>query len=298
MFTAPQEAAASTSRVTKRVDAKEESRRLDLSTLWTEDVYEHGHHSVWGSLYDAESQQWGYGCCRSTDRSSPCSNPLTSVPSKKRKERSSAKCMAYDWSNAPTSLALRQKIELTAELLSGDTGASTKQGAFLAHFIRFATGAWRRMLEGGKIWSDDGEHMSKIENVPQDLRGMKALEDTQAGILPLLQQLESNQADPAIVKQLEKLVSLAADREYSKAGKAYLEMTMGRKKWNNTLASYAGTHCQNKGFRIYITKQDDPLKFDTDPATQKIMQSARRLVNFMEVIRPPADASKRNSSMS
>merc|ERR1719498_934972 len=125
------------------------------------------------------------------------------------------------------------------------------------------------MLEGGKIFSDDGNLLARLDEMPAELKGSKSLEATIEGVIPLLQQLNANECDAGVVEGLDKMVSLAAGREYKAAGHAYIDMTMGRKKWNNAIASYGGTHCQNKGFRIYITKQDDPNKFDSDPMVEK-----------------------------
>jgi len=46
--------------------------RVLLQSNFDEDVHEFGHHSVWGSWYNTESSQWGYTCCRTMSRSTPC----------------------------------------------------------------------------------------------------------------------------------------------------------------------------------------------------------------------------------
>ena len=39
---------------------------------WDEDVKENNHEQVWGSWYDLETAEWGYGCCRSKVWNSYC----------------------------------------------------------------------------------------------------------------------------------------------------------------------------------------------------------------------------------
>ncbi|TKY85551.1 hypothetical protein EX895_005713 [Sporisorium graminicola] len=39
---------------------------------WDEDVLENNHTAVWGSWYDLETAEWGYGCCRSKVWNSYC----------------------------------------------------------------------------------------------------------------------------------------------------------------------------------------------------------------------------------
>mmetsp|Transcript_41362 Transcript_41362/g.95188 ORF Transcript_41362/g.95188 Transcript_41362/m.95188 type:complete len:303 (-) Transcript_41362:36-944(-) len=46
--------------------------RVLLQSKYEEDVHDFGHESVWGSWYSMESKQWGYTCCRTMSRSTPC----------------------------------------------------------------------------------------------------------------------------------------------------------------------------------------------------------------------------------
>jgi hypothetical protein len=263
---------------------KDELSRLEKSSLWQEDIHVGGHHSVWGSWYDVEAKSWGYSCCRGTDIGRPCTDPKQTAPKKRRHHKAFDYEQAFDWSNPPTALMPYDKVMLTAELLN------RKEGAFVSHFIRFAVGTWRRLLEGGKKEEED---FSK--EIPVDFRKVQSLEETQEGIVPLMRQIQKNETDPKIIRHIDKVVSLAAEREYSQARLAYVDATMGRKKWNNVIASYGGTHCQNKGFRIYITKCDDLNEYDQDPVLEKIYHSISKLVRLVEVIYPNTDTSKRFS---
>jgi pre-mRNA-processing factor SLU7 len=51
---------------------------------YDEDVLEINHSAVWGSFYNIETKQWGYGCCKSVIRNSYC-NATSSTEIRKRK---------------------------------------------------------------------------------------------------------------------------------------------------------------------------------------------------------------------
>ncbi|CDR95032.1 mRNA processing-related protein, putative [Babesia bigemina] len=46
--------------------------RVYALSAYKEDVYTLGHTTIWGSYYDRDSKKWGYRCCKSTCRDSPC----------------------------------------------------------------------------------------------------------------------------------------------------------------------------------------------------------------------------------
>lgn len=261
-----------------------------------------GHGAVWGSWYDLQKKQWGYACCRSLDRNSSCSSGApgaatggshgggcadagdgkddsgaddSDATDSEEAHRHAAE-KPFDWSGPPAELLPREVIEAQDE----------KPGAFVAHFVRFTIGAWRRLLEGaddGGRENDEGIDVFKNEQSFQEVEG--AME-------PLMRLLDAGETNPTVMQQLSKMVCLASEREYADAGKAYMDMVLGRKKWNNTLASYGGTSGTNKGARIYITKQDDLLEYDKDPVVQKYMQGLRRLVLLAQFVNPNPDTSK------
>merc|ERR1712050_488827 len=114
----------------------------------------------------------------------------------------------------------------------------------------------------------------------------KSLQVVEEDCAPLINQLKEKKTPAQMIEQLDEVVSCAAEREYMEAGKAYTLMTMGKKKWNNCHANYAGTHCQNKGVRVYHTHQSDLLDYDKNPVVQKYCQSVRRLVMFAQTMWP------------
>merc|ERR1719284_1055949 len=75
----------------------------------------------------------------------------------------------------------------------------------------------------------------------------KSLEQVESALSPLIQQIERQAANSSVILQLDKMVRLAAERRYADAGAAYMQLALGNKKWNNTLASYGGASGTNKG---------------------------------------------------
>eukprot|EP00929_Paragymnodinium_shiwhaense_P009041 TRINITY_DN113071_c0_g1_i1.p1 TRINITY_DN113071_c0_g1~~TRINITY_DN113071_c0_g1_i1.p1 ORF type:complete len:316 (+),score=93.16 TRINITY_DN113071_c0_g1_i1:111-1058(+) len=51
--------------------AEQEQRELARS-CYEEDVYIHGHLSVWGSWYEMGERKWGFACCKATSRTQRC----------------------------------------------------------------------------------------------------------------------------------------------------------------------------------------------------------------------------------
>lgn len=283
---------------------EDDLRRLVDSSLWKENVYLLGHNSVWGSWYDLQARRWGYACCRSFDRHGSCQSiePSGAAPSgplssdnensdvsdtdEEKEARRRAEERPIDWSGAPAELLPRASLEDAASNNGGQPGS-----AFLAHFLYFAVGAWRQLLEkgaGGQGGPDGGPEGAS----PSLFEDAQALQEAEAALAPLVRQLEKNALDPTVLQQLDRMVSLAAEREYADAGKAYMDMVLGNKKWNNTLASYGGTGGTNKGARIYITKQDVPNEYDLNPVAQKYIQCIRKLVYVTQCVRPNSDSSK------
>mmetsp|Transcript_16747 Transcript_16747/g.46053 ORF Transcript_16747/g.46053 Transcript_16747/m.46053 type:complete len:290 (-) Transcript_16747:55-924(-) len=278
-----------------------EQRRLVDSSLWKENVLTQGHTSVWGSWYSSEAHRWGYACCRSLDRCCACTSGRAPAPGScpdggaagegGDQDDSAADSDATDSEDAQR-FAEEKPFDWTAavpaELLSREAIAAQdgKPGAFVAHFVRFAVGAWRHLLEG------EGDGARGEEESLEAFRNAQSLQDAEAALEPLMRQLNSGEVKPTVMQQLDKMVSLAAEREYAEAGKAYIDMVLGKKKWNNVIASYGGTGGTNKGARIYITKQDDLVEFDKDPVVQKYMQCLRRLVLVAQYVRPNSDTSK------
>jgi len=179
-----------------------------------------------------------------------------------------------NWNDSPTDLLPREEVATPA--------------AFVEHFARFTIGAWRRELQNPAPF--EGKDLQETELAV--FRSRQSLQQIEGAVAPLIKQLERNEANAEVVQQLDKMVSLAAKREYAEAGMAYINMALGHKKWNQTHATYAGAVGQNKGCRTYKTYQDKLLEYDKDPVVQKYIQCMRKLVHFAQCIRPNEDVAK------
>lgn len=182
---------------------------------------------------------------------------------------------AKEWSNPPRKLMSREEI--------GDA-----PGEFVAHFVRYFVGAWQSSLkDGGKI-----EGSGLTDQAAAIFNSLSAMRETEEALRPLYVRLKKGEIGNEVLKQLDLVVSLAADRDYESANKEYLVITMGRKTWHNSLPQIQQQ--QNHGGSIRtIIKQSPLLGFDTDPVINAAILALKRLILFAQFICPPDDMSKR-----
>ncbi|GBE60078.1 step II splicing factor, putative [Babesia ovata] len=74
------------------------NHKLVIRSSYREDVHECGHSSVYGSLYDRETGQWGYRCCGSLKRGEAC--PLKRRPGSRKGAPSDPKDAAHGHTSA------------------------------------------------------------------------------------------------------------------------------------------------------------------------------------------------------
>uniref|UniRef100_A0A7S2DRM6 Pre-mRNA-splicing factor 18 n=1 Tax=Alexandrium andersonii TaxID=327968 RepID=A0A7S2DRM6_9DINO len=194
-------------------------------------------------------------------------------PEERKKEE-----IKVDWSTPPEELLPR------AEVSGGESPA-----LYVAHFVRFVMGKWSRCLaENGKL---QVEGLGALSDPMRAVYESEAsLRETQEMLAPLIRELEHSKVDDEIMKHLGKMVGFAVDREYKEAMTSYVEITIGRKKWNNAVMFGEAKH--NKGFNARRVKRDEDNKFDSDETVKKYIQAIRRIFNFAQLIRPNEDVSK------
>mmetsp|Transcript_13771 Transcript_13771/g.31203 ORF Transcript_13771/g.31203 Transcript_13771/m.31203 type:complete len:268 (-) Transcript_13771:105-908(-) len=192
-------------------------------------------------------------------------------------EEGQKKIPPVDWSTTPDEIQTRDQVE-----------SAQPAGCFVAHFILFVMGRWRKCLDD-KILPQDG--WEKLSDTMRAIYESEAsLRETQEMLSPLIRQLEKAQVDSEVMMHLDKMVGLAAEREYKEALGHYVEITIGRKKWNNAVMFGEAKH--NKGFNARRVKRDEDNKFDSDETVKKYVQALRRVMNFAQLIRPNDDVSK------
>lgn len=283
-------------------------RRLIESTLYKEDVFTGGHFCVWGSFYDADTSRWGYACCESTQRASPCSvaaeaeathkasKPESSEEYSTDSDKDVEQKKQIDWfSDPPPEFLPREKFG--------------KASAFVEHFVRFAVGAWKQWLDKGCPDCNDMEKMSFLKSLPETvaavtplIKKLKKGESLQKGEKKEVQFLARSRetrtsmegkflGEASVIGQLEEMATFSYERNYVAAHKAYMRLTLGHKTWNNTLVQHVSA-CTMKGAREYRRNRDNLNTYDMDPVSQKYMHGMRKLVHFTQVVRKCDDHSK------
>jgi len=176
--------------------------------------------------------------------------------------------------------------DLPEELIpASDMGS--EPGLYVAHFVRFVLGAWQRMLGAGRVIEGSGLTAQSAAL----FQSRAKLRETTDALRPLLRQLRHRKVNEQLLRQLDTIVRLAADREYVACNTEYMGMTMGRKTWHNALPCFQQQ--QNHGGSVRkIIKQSEMLDFDVDPVVQAYMHALKRIVQFAQCIRPPDDPSK------
>lgn len=171
--------------------------------------------------------------------------------------------------------------DLPEELLAaGDMGS--EPGLYVAHFVRFVLGCWQRTLSSGKPLEGPGLTAQSAALFQSKAK----LRETTEALKPLLRQLWLRKVTDEVLRELEKVVRHAADRDYIRANEVYVAMTMGRKTWHNSLPCFQQQ--QNHGGSVRkIIKQSELVDFDWDPVMQAYMHALKRLIQFVQCVRPP-----------
>merc|ERR1712187_116866 len=94
-----------------------------------------------------------------------------------------------------------------------------------------------------------------------------------------------------VLSTFDEMASLAVQREYMKAQLFYTKLTFGNKIWNSTHVAHVAA-CTMKGVREYRRNRDTLNTYDMDPVSQKYMHAMKKLVQFLQCIRPSEDQSK------
>lgn len=114
-------------------------------------------------------------------------------------------------------------------------------------------------------------------------------EKTKEALTPLLTQLQKNTIQPELLKQLDILLTMAAERQYKTCMQEYVGITMGKKTWHQS--HMQSMKQQNHGGSVCrITKQSEFIDFDYDPTVNAYMLALKRVLQFLQWLRPPTEA--------
>eukprot|EP00747_Dinoflagellata_sp_TGD_P008620 gnl/TRDRNA2_/TRDRNA2_118243_c1_seq1.p1 gnl/TRDRNA2_/TRDRNA2_118243_c1~~gnl/TRDRNA2_/TRDRNA2_118243_c1_seq1.p1 ORF type:complete len:154 (-),score=24.21 gnl/TRDRNA2_/TRDRNA2_118243_c1_seq1:8-409(-) len=116
--------------------------------------------------------------------------------------------------------------------------------------------------------------------------------EAEKAVAPLLKLLDAPENDLAEdhLLMLERITSLVLEREYKAANQAYIELTVGKGTWHNSMkVCITGCAKQPRGGMHTVKKGTSFL--DTEGA-KEYMFCLKRLVALSQLIRPNDDISK------
>lgn len=180
------------------------------------------------------------------------------------------------WGAPPEELLERNDLE---DSLDGSR-------AYVAHFVRYVVGTWHSHFKQGiKI---EGNKLS--ESVATSFNTGMVVEKTKESLTPLLVHLQRNSVPLDLLKKLDGLCTLAARRDYKTCMQEYVVVTMGRKTWHQSMAQ--DMKQQNHGGSICrIIKQSQFVDFDFDPTVNAYVLALKRVIIFLQWLRPPTNPS-------
>mmetsp|Transcript_5038 Transcript_5038/g.12085 ORF Transcript_5038/g.12085 Transcript_5038/m.12085 type:complete len:349 (+) Transcript_5038:102-1148(+) len=210
-----------------------------------------------------------------------------------KRQPKAAEESTIEWTDAPPELLGRSSVQTTA--------------AYVEHVIRYFIGQWDSAQQGGYSGfsnSQKGLFQDSLLQTKDDLapllirlrkgekleRGESDNDKKKRSGARAIQDGVSN-GEANVLEVLEHMVTVAANREYAEAQEAYMNLTMGNKKWHDTIVVHVSANSMN-GAREYRRNRDDLNTYDVDPVARKYMHAMRRMVHFAQCIRPNPDQSK------
>lgn len=298
------------------------------STLWKENVYILDHTCIWGSFYKAEDKSWGFACCQSTDKNSPCPVAAEARAANEEKVEKPDKVeaeddeeMSSDSTDDPgKAVSARRRQQQFQELqqwnnppkefLPIDSEELQTPSKRIEHFIRYWLGQWQHHEQNGFVGFTKDDVLKFKDQTNSDA--------AKKAVLPLIrllargEKLERGERDWStlgakrrairagcegkyqkeknVMVQLDDMVTNGWKRNYKAAHKVYMDMTLGHKTWNSTFVQHVAA-CTNKGCREYRRNRDALNTYDVDETAQRYMQFLRKIIHFKQCIEPNDDES-------
>lgn len=171
-----------------------------------------------------------------------------------------------------------------ADLLSRTCLEDSVDGsrAYIAHFVRFVMGAWNECVVMGRTIEGSGLSQGAVETFNSKV----VVEKTRESLTPLLFHLQRNTVPLGLLQKLDNLLSLATERDYKTCMSRYVDITMGKKTWHQAFPQ--DMMQQNHGGSICkIIKTSAFVDFDYDPAVFAYVTALKRVIQFLQWLRPP-----------
>jgi len=181
------------------------------------------------------------------------------------------------WGEPPEDLLERQDLE---DSVDGSR-------AYVAHFIRYVMGMWHQYFKKGHKIEGSGLTQGAVAS----FNSAMVVEKTREALTPILVKLQKNTLDAELLRRIDSVVALAANRDYKTCMQEYVVCTMGRKTWHQSL-SQAMMQQNHGGSICKIITQSQFIDFDYDPTINAFMLALKRVIQFLQWLRPPTDASK------
>mmetsp|Transcript_63552 Transcript_63552/g.143460 ORF Transcript_63552/g.143460 Transcript_63552/m.143460 type:complete len:255 (-) Transcript_63552:48-812(-) len=248
-----------------------EGRRLAASSF-EEDAAPSGHGSIWGSWYCTATHRWGFRCCRATSRqAAPCCPQLLAMASEPEDEaRSTPKAAAA----ASTDWRPRQ------EFGSPET--------YVAHAMQHLALRWQAWLNDGTL---AGAAQAMSSSAAGVLLSERVAKEAKGSVEYFCGRLYQQVLAKEIVSKLEEVCTCIHEREYTKANKLYVDLTIGSRKWLSDLPVFV---------HFDMKRQDTDVKWTPDSGKNPLEEAGlqehilvlRRLLAVSQMVLPNDDPSR------
>ncbi|KAL3896186.1 MAG: hypothetical protein SGCHY_004235 [Lobulomycetales sp.] len=105
---------------------------------------------------------------------------------------------------------------------------------------------------------------------------------------PFYKQLRKDSVSPDVLLRVTEICDFMQQREYQKANDAYIKLSIGNAPWPIGVTA-VGIHERSNRDKLSVSNVGHVLN---DEVERKWIQSIKRLITFVQSIRPPEDLSK------
>lgn len=242
-------------RASEQVDEK-------LNSGISDDLTFGGHTAAWGSWFDTATNRWGYACCHGVSRGESCAAASTA-------DDGAVGCVETGLSPQKQSLLPRASFQDSEE--------------FVLNWARVLLREWGDLLVDGSL----------VVSADAYFGASSRLCEAEKASVPLFKALDDRSLDNATVLKLERIATLALNREYCAANQAYLDLTLGNVRWHTMGALHSQDVTCGKKKAISAAREKHVGESVLNGAVGKDgIFLVKRLVSLSQLLCPSADVSK------
>jgi len=265
-----------------------EGGRSLAPSRYVEDLPPRGHSAVWGSWYCTQRCQWGFACCRSTNRSAAGCCPDGSTASEVKAQHVEIP-LRSGRPGAAAAAAETKLMQMDAEEWRPREAFGTAEG-FVAHGMRFLALRWAALLRDGSLPTAAGVKTLNPETSSVILSERVAADSVRI-VEEFCGRLCERSLGRELVAKLEEICSYTHEREYAQASKAYMDVTIGSRRWLSDVPYSVSFSMQ---------RQDTEVRWTPDCGSHPVDESGlrdhivvlRRLLLAAQAAAPNDDPSK------